>query len=372
MRIGVEASRANRLHRTGVEWYAYHLMRELAHLPEAARHEWLAYTESPLQPDLREVIPHWHEKILPWFPKYLWTQVRLSLEMYQHPPDVLFIPAHVLPRVLPKKTVVTIHDVGFHRFPHLYKPIQVAYHEITTRDIVRSNARIITVSEFCKQEIMDIYKASSEQITVTPLGIDHARYRPQTEVEKTRVREKYQLNKPFLFFVGRLEEKKNIARVVEAFCAAASSLPNEAELVLAGPAGKGWNQVSRWLETHPMRSRVRVLGYLSEMDKPGLTAAAHGYIQASLYEGFGLPVLEAMACETPVLCSRVASLPEIVGSARAIFFDPISVEEISLAMQKLFALSTSEREQMRHLGVEHVHEYTWQRTAQATLPVLVS
>lgn len=372
MRIGVEASRANRLERTGVEWYAYHVMEELARLPGAAQHEWLAYTESPLQPDLRAAIPHWRETVLPWFPKYLWTQVRLSLEMYQHPPDVLFVPAHVLPRVLSKKAVVTVHDIGYHRFPSLYKPIQVAYHEITTRDIVRSGAKIITVSEFCKREIMEVYKAAQDQIVVTPLGVDHVRYRPQSQEEQTRVREKYHLAKPFLFFIGRLEEKKNIQRVVEAFCLAATHLSEEVELVLAGPTGKGWETVSRWLRTHPMRARVRLLGYLPEMDKPALTAAAHGYIQASLYEGFGLPVLEAMACETPVLCSNTASLPEIVGSARALFFDPTSVEEMSFTIQKLFSLPLHERDEMRRLGVEHARAYTWQRTAEKTLPVLIS
>lgn len=372
MWIGVEASRANRAQRTGVEWYACHLMRELAALPEAASHQWTAYTETPLRPDLRAWIPGWQERVLRWPPKYLWTQVRLSLEMHFRPPQVLFVPAHVLPRALPEKAVVTVHDVGFKRFPKLYKPIQVAYHEITTRDIVASKAKIITVSEFSKREIIELYGASPNQIEVTPLGLDTDRYCPQTEEARAAVREKYGLDRPFLLFVGRLEEKKNILRLVQGFCEAMDASNNDALLVLAGMAGHGWGEAKAWLAKHPRGGQVRVLGYLSEADKPALTAAADWYIQASLYEGFGLPVLEAMACETPVLCANAGSLPEVVGSAKALFFDPLKVPEIASRIVDAFALSRPEYLDMVRLGREHAPKFTWKRTAEATLPILLS
>lgn len=372
MRIGVEASRANRLQRTGVEWYACHLMRELAKLPQAQAHEWLAYTDRPFRADLRASIPMWKERILPWPLPYLWTQIALSREMQQFPPDVLFLPAHVLPRILPKKTVVTVHDVGFRRFPQLYKKIQIAYHEITTRDIVRSNAKIITVSAFSKRELIDLYHASPDQVAVTPLGIDVERYRPQSLEKQEQVRKTYGLERPYILFVGRLEEKKNIERLVKAFCSVAATLPGEPELVLVGPEGRGWPQVARWLTSHPMRARVRVLGYLPEEDKPALLSAAAWSIQPSLYEGFGLPVLEAMACGTPVLCSDIGSLREVVGSARARFFDPTSVEEITTAIDRALRLSADECADLVRLGLSHAQTYTWKRTAEATFPLLVS
>lgn len=372
MWIGVEASRANRVQRTGVEWYACHLMRELAALPEAARHQWTAYTETSLRPDLRSWIPNWEERVLPWPPKYLWTQMRLSWEMKTRPPQTLFVPAHVLPRILPSKAVVTVHDVGFRRFPNLYKPIQVAYHDLTTRDIVRSHAKIITVSEFSKREIIELYHASPDQITVTPLGIDVERYRPQTLEAKKRIREKYHLDQPFMLFVGRLEEKKNIPRLVRAFCEAMEASKGSELLVLAGLEGHGWKEVQTWLATHPRRHQVRVLGYLLEDDKPALTAAADWYVQASLYEGFGLPVLEAMACETPVLCANAGSLPEIVGSAKALFFDPLRVSNIAETIERAFRLPQAERDEMIRVGAIHAPNFTWKQTAQQTLPILIS
>src|SRR5690349_10689956 len=155
MRIGIEASRANRPVKTGVEGYAWHVIQELKELPAASKHEWWLYGNTPLATDLGAFPPNWKEKRRCWPPKSRWTQARLSWEMIHRPPEVLFVPAHVLPRFTPKKSVVTVHDVGFHRFPELYKHVQVAYHEWSTRDIVRKNARIITVSEFCKKEIVE-------------------------------------------------------------------------------------------------------------------------------------------------------------------------------------------------------------------------
>lgn len=372
MRIGVEAARANRTQRTGVEWYACHVMEALAGLSQAKTHDWLAYVDRPLRPDLRASIPHWEERLVSWPLPFFWTQIALSREMQLFPPDVLFLPAHTLPRILPKKTVVTVHDVGFRRFPRLYKKIQIAYHEIMTRDIVRSNAKILTVSEFSKRELIDLYRASPDQITVTPLGIDTIRYRPQPQERQQQVREVHGLERPFALFIGRREEKKNIDRLVKAFCAVAATLPGEPELVLAGPEGRGWPQTDRWLKTHPLGARVRVLGYVPEEEKAALISAATCYVQPSLYEGFGLPILEAMACGTPVLCSNTTSLPETVGSARAVFFDPSSAEAISAAFDRAFRLSSAGRSEMVRFGQAHAQTHTWQRTAAATLSALLS
>ncbi len=370
MRIGVEASRANRIERTGVEWYACRIMDALAALPAAAAHEWVAYTDRPLRADVRASIRGWEERILSWPLPYLWTQVALSREMQLYPPDVLFLPAHALPRITPKKTVVTVHDVGFRRFPDLYKKIQIAYHEIMTREIVRSSARILTVSEFSKRELIELYRASPDQITVTPLAIDHGCYQPQSVERQAQIRAKYRLERPFLLFIGRREEKKNVDRLVRAFCAVADRLPDGAELVLVGPEGRGWARTARWLRGQPFRARVRVLGYVPEDEKPALLSAAACYVQPSLYEGFGIPVLEAMACATPVLCSDIPALRETVGSAHAHFFDPRSVEALSAEMERAFRIPANQGAIQANRA--HAQAHTWARTAEQTLSVLLS
>ncbi len=372
MRIGVEASRANRAERTGVEWYACHIMRALAELPAAASHEWLAYADRPLRADLKASVRSWEERTLFWPLPYLWTQFALSREMQLRPPDVLFLPAHVLPRILPKKTVVTVHDVGYRRLPHLYKKIQIAYHEITTRDIVRSPARILTVSEFSKRELVELYHASPDQIHVTPLAIDQERFQPQSGDRQAEIRKKYGLERPFVLFVGRREEKKNVDRLVRAFCAVAGRLPDQAELVLAGPEGRGWSRTVRWLRRHPFGARVRVVGYVPEAEKPALLSAAAAYVQPSLYEGFGIPVLEAMGCATPVICSDIPALRETVGAATARFFDPLSTDALSFEIERLFGASEVRDGALIRINLAHAQAHTWDRVAEQTLSVLLS
>ncbi len=370
MLIGLEASRANRPHRTGVEWYAAQLFRALHELPLASPHAWKLYTDRPLQEDLRAWTRGWHEDVLSWPPRYAWTQLRLSWEMRFFPPDVLFVPAHVLPQVLPRRAVVTVHDIGFHRFPQAYKPIQIAYHEMTTRDIRSSRAEVLTVSSFCKQELVEAYGFAPERITVTPLGVDATRYKACSIEERDAVREKYALGKrSFLLYVGRLEEKKNVAQLLEAFFRVAET-DHELDLVLVGLPGYGWSKMEQRLKTHPLGKRVRVLGYVDEQDKPALIASAEALLLLSLYEGFGLPVLEAMACETPVICSHTSSLPEVAGGHAYKLVDPSSLED---AVEAIRALRKSSQETRAHLTKKarvYAETFTWKRTAEQTLRVL--
>lgn len=369
MRIGVDASRANHVERTGVEWYAYHVLCELAALPESKHHQWVTYAPTELVTDVKSKLSDWEERCLSWPPKYLWTQARLSFELAQVPPDLLFVPAHALPRILPKKTVVTIHDVGFRRFPELYPSFQVALHDIYTRDIVRSNACILTVSEFSKRELQEMYHVAEERIEVTPLGID-SHYRPHSREDQTAVRELFQLGEhPFALYIGRLEEKKNTERFVEAFFAFAER-DADAHCVLAGIKGNGWSRVESLIRRHPQGHRVHILGYVDERDKPALLSAATCYIQPSLYEGFGLPILEAMACGTMVISSTAGSLPEVGGDAVACYVDPYSVTSIAEGLESVFRLPVADQQAYIERGCMHATRYTWKQTAQATLTAI--
>jgi glycosyltransferase involved in cell wall biosynthesis len=272
MVIGIEASRANRVNKTGVEWYAYHLIQYLKALPEADAHSWLLYSNTPLMMGLERGPKNWHEVRLDWPPKYLWTQVRLSWEMVRQPPEALFVPAHVLPRHAPKRSVVTVHDVGFRRFPEAYKPIQRWYHEYTTKHIVASGARILTVSQFCKQEIMELYGAKEEQILVTPLALDHARFRVLDRTLTEPVLDKFRLHEPYVAFVGRLERKKNVAFLVEAFVRykAQRGLGDPLQLVLVGQPGAGYDELLRVIEASGSKEDIRVLGYVAEEEKAAI------------------------------------------------------------------------------------------------------
>ncbi len=369
----IEASRANRPIKTGVEWYAFRVLQALKVLPEAADHHFRLYANTPLAQGL-EVLPSgWEERRLSWPPKYLWTQLRLSAEMWSKPPQALFVPAHVLPRIIPSKTVVTVHDVGFYRYPKLYKPIQNIYHRWSTRDILKRATAIITVSEYSRQELIHFCDADPDKLFVTHLGVDHARYQPLDTEETAPVRRKHKITTPYFLYVGRLEAKKNITLLIEAFhrFKMDQGMSDPHVLVLAGVPGAHYDEIDAMLKRSPVRHQIILTGYLSEGEKVALLSGAIALVHPAWYEGFGLTPLEAMACRCPVLCSRTASLPEVVGVDNALWFDPANAESLTAVMKQIVE-NEPLRKQLADRGREWVHRYSWEKTAQETLRILTS
>ncbi|MFA6429546.1 MAG: glycosyltransferase family 1 protein [Patescibacteria group bacterium] len=371
MIIGIEASRANRREKTGVEWYSFHVIQEMKKLAGSEDHSWLLYTNEPLAMGLERGSAHWHERRLTWPPKYLWTQVRLSYEMMTRPPEVLFVPAHVLPRIIPKRTVVTIHDVGFDRLPSLYKPRQIAYHRAMTEDVVKRASRIITVSEFSKQEIIELYHADPARIFVTHLGIDHTRYKPMDATVMERIMGRFRLANPYLLFIGRLEAKKNLLTVIDAF-KRYKEMRGEGDplqLVFAGIPGKDFQAIEDAYHASGLGDAIRFLGYVSEEEKIALLSGATALVHPAWYEGFGIPPLEAMACGAPVICSNAASLLEVVGEDNALFFAPHDTDAL---MQQIVRLMEEPdlAESLRARGFAWVQQYDWHKTALQTLELL--
>ncbi len=371
MLIGIEASRANRLQKTGVEWYAHNLIQAMKTLPEAVDHSWLLYGNDPLASGLERGPSNWHPLHLRWPPLYLWTQIRLTWEMFRRPPDVLFVPAHVLPRAAPPRSVVTIHDIGFHRYPELYKPIQRVYHEWSTKDIIRRASRIITISEFSKREIVECYGADPEQIVVIPLGIDQGRYQPMEMRIVEPILDKLQLTAPFIMYVGRIEKKKNVKTLVEGFTRykIAAGADDTLELVLVGQRGVGAEEVDAAIAESVAREQIKWIGYASEEEKIALLSAAEALVHPSFYEGFGLTPLEAMACGCPVISSIAASLREVLGEENALWFDPKDPQALSETLLA-FIGDQGQREAMRARGLAWVKHFTWEATARQTFRAL--
>lgn len=372
MLIGIDASRANKPNKTGVEWYAYHLIQELKKLTKGDKHSWVLYTNDPLEGALAELPENWYEVRAKWSPKYLWTQARMSWEMSRRPVDVLFVPAHVLPIVRPDKSVVTIHDIGFHRYPKLYKPAQIAYHERTTRHIAKTEARIITVSEFSGRELADCYGVDTRRIAITPCGVDHELYKPTTDISVIEATlRRLQIPKPFFLSIGRLEAKKNIVNLIKAFNVYKThrGLGDPTRLVLAGPQGHQYDLIKKEINASPHKQHIIELGYIAEEEKPLVLAAAKALIHVSWYEGFGIPPVEAMACGCPVIVSNNSSLPEVIGEGNGLFVPPDQPDVIARAMDRLDNEPNLVSD-LRQKGIARAAKYTWKATAEATLPVL--
>ncbi len=370
MIIGIDASRANHDKKTGVEWYAYHLIQELKTLvPPTDRV--VLYSDKPLQGELADLPLHFENRVLRWPPKRLWTQLRLSFEMLRRPPDVLFVPAHVLPLIHPKKTVLTIHDVAGAYFPKAYNWFERWYSVFTAKHALRTGARVIVPTEHVKQDMLRLVRALKmrNDISVIPHGIDE-RFRVRvSEEEKQRVRETYRVPESYLLFVGRLEEKKNVAGLVRAYTAFRQLYPSHKEtLVLVGKPGFGYEDVQQEIAASPYKKDILELGWVSASDLPALFQAAKAFVFLSWYEGFGIPLLEAFQSGVPVLAAQTSCLPE-VGQDACMYVDPAKPNTIPTAVHILLT-DMSLRASLVEKGEKRAMLFSWKKTAAETLDVL--
>lgn len=369
MIIGIDASRAARDYKTGTEWYSYYLIEELKKvIPQKI--QVVLYASAPLPKNLNQFSDNWREKILFWPPKYLWTQIRLWWELTFHPPDVLLVPAHTIP-FLPLrkkiKIVVTVHDVGFKRWPKLYKKIQFWYHDLTMRRIRRRADLIMTDSYFSQKEIVDLYRVAVEKIRVVYLGFDSKNYRPRPG-EENSVLAKHQINKPYLLYVGRLEAKKNIGRIIKSFSLVKNHFP-ELKLVLAGRGGHQYESVTRIIQSLKLEREIILPGYVAAEDLPVLMSQAEILIFPTLYEGFGLPILEAMASGVPVVTSNLDPHREVAASA-AFLVNPQDPRVIAEAIKRILT-EQQLKESLIEAGLKRVQEFSWERVAQSVADILL-
>jgi glycosyltransferase involved in cell wall biosynthesis len=315
------------------------------------------------------------------FPR-LWTHVRLSLEMLTAPPDVLFVPAHVLPLVHPRRSVVTVHDLGYRHEPQAHRLLDRLYLELSTRYNARAATRVIADSAATKRDLVQLYGTDPDRITVIPLGVDEL-FQPVTDAARlAAVRAKYGIPGDYLLYVGTLQPRKNLVRLVEAWarviadCRLQIADLGRRTLVIAGKKGWLYEEIFATVRRLGLEGRVLFPGYVPEEDLPALLSGATAFVLPSLYEGFGLPVLEAMACGTPVIAANVSSLPEVVGDA-GLLVDPLDSDALAAALQRLLTdadpstpLRASLRAELRQRGLARAKLFSWPRCARETLAVL--
>jgi glycosyltransferase involved in cell wall biosynthesis len=287
--------------------------------------------------------------------------------MFRRPPDLLFVPAHVLPVVLPARSVTTVHDVAFMERGRGYSPHGALYLRFAALHAARGADALITVSEFSKKEILAYLHADADDIAVTHLGFDAEKFGNASEQDIERVRAKYGFSEHYFLFVGRIESKKNIEGMLLAF-AGFRERCTDAELVLVGKRGRGGEAAMRAFSGHEAARHVHELGYVDPDDLPALYAGAKALLFPSKYEGFGIPAIEAMASGTPVIASDTTSLPEVCGDA-ALYAHPDDTAAISAAMCRIMEES-SLRAALILRGKERAKVFRWDETTRRTWDVL--
>jgi glycosyltransferase involved in cell wall biosynthesis len=276
-----------------------------------------------------------------------------------HATEHLLLPLQGVP------TVLTVHDLIFHHLPGHHKALNRWYLNLTMPLFCRRATHLIAVSETTCQDLIAAYKLPPEKITVIREAAD-PRFCPQPPEAIAAVRARHGLPEQFLLYVGTIEPRKNLVRLLHVW-EALYQRGDVPPLVIVGRRGWLSDDFFAALEQSPVRVGVLLTGYVSDEDLPALYSAATAFVFPSLYEGFGLPPLEAMACGTPVLCSATSSLPEVVGDA-ALLFDPEEPEAIAEALRRV-AKDAALRERLRSEGLRRAAEFSWDRAARETVAV---
>jgi glycosyltransferase involved in cell wall biosynthesis len=286
---------------------------------------------------------------------HLWEQVRLPAIMKKSEADLLWSPCGSGP-LLVKKQVVTVHDASVFACGYCFKWTYRIFHRTLLPSLSKRVLHLITVSEFSRSELLSCSIGDSEKISIIYNGINTRSF-SVNEDKAPVVAGKYVLT------VGSRDPRKNIARLIKAWETINPDIKNDLKLVIAGGHGRGYAEEG----ITEVPGDIIFLGYVSQQDLATLYANATAFIYPSIYEGFGLPPLEAMACKTPVIVSNVASLPEVCGDA-ALYFDPFDVESIATKIIELLK-DSSLQEELKRKGGERVKEFTWEKAAKELLGI---
>lgn len=363
--IGIDASRTVRPNRTGTENYALHLTRAMLNAPN--RHRYRLYFNDPPPAGLFPERAHSEHRCIPW--SRLWTHLRLSAELMHHPPDVLFVPSHVLPLMCTVPSVATVHDLGYLMYPEAHRRFDRWYLDWSTRRHTRVAAHLLADSEATRQDLIRHYTADPEQVTVVYPGLDPDMHPVEDPAEIAASRARYGIRQDYVIHIGALHPRKNLKRLLDAFATLNSqSTIHSSQLILAG--SPGWLADDLIACAEALGDRVVLTGHVAQADLPALISGARALVMPSLYEGFGFPVLEAMACGTPVVASNTSSLPEVAGDA-ALLVDPHDTDALAGALHRILT-DDDLRTDLRRRGLQRAQQFTWQRAAQQTLTILES
>jgi glycosyltransferase involved in cell wall biosynthesis len=287
----------------------------------------------------------------------------IPVEAITGPLDVFYSPDFVLPPTRRSThTLLTVHDLSFLRYPDAFVPSLRRYLERTVPRSVARADRVLADSEATRADLIAYYGALSEKVEVLHSGVD-PRFRPEQEPdEREQLRARYSVgDRPYVLSVGTLQPRKNYVRLIQAF----ATLPPANLLCIAG--GRGWLCEDIFAEAERHGDRVRILGFVDDADLPALYRNAALFALPSLYEGFGLPMLEAMACGTPVVCSNVSSLPEVAGDA-ALTVDPFDIDGLAEAMARTLE-DADLQQRMIAKGLAQAARFTWTESARQLLGV---
>jgi glycosyltransferase involved in cell wall biosynthesis len=358
VRIAIDA---RKLRDYGIGTYVRNLLRHLARQDQTTEYVVLCHQAdqqitSNLGPNFRPVLDA--------SPGYsIREQVSVPLDLRRIRPTLFHSPHYVLPPLTPCRSVVTIHDCIHLRFPqYLPNRIGYAYAKSSMWVATHRSSRILTVSEASKRDILQYFNVPPTKIDVIYNAIDERFWESPADDEIDRVRERYQLIDPFVLYAGNIKPHKNLERLIEAFYTFRKRGFEQVKLLIIGDEISKYATLRRAVHRYKLHKHVRFFGFVPDKTLAVLYRLAAVFVFPSLYEGFGLPPLEAMASGTPVITSNVSSLPEVVGDA-AVLIDPYDPMAIAGALERVLT-DEALRDDLRARGLEQARHFSWDRSIE--------
>ena len=374
--IGIDGNEANIEKRVGVNVYAFELLRAIWQLQKrgVVNHKLIVFLKRPPLSDMPKEMQNFRYKIIRGGGAWILTKLMPHLWKNQEKLDVIFSPSHYVPPICPQPRVCSIMDLGYLKSSTQFRKYDYWQLKYWSAISIFLSKVVFAISENTKKEIVRQYPFASKKVVVTPLAYDQNLFNLKVPKEDTmRVKDKYTIVSDYILFLSTLKPSKNIEGLIQAFAMlkAKGQMLNGIKLVIAGKKGWLYDSIFRKVKKLNLEDKIIFTDYVSEEDKPALIAGAKVFCLPSFHEGFGLDVLNAMACGVPVVISDKGSLPEVVGGA-GIYVDPNSSKSIADGIRKVLSMDNVEYNKLVARGLDQVKKFSWEKTALKTLEALES
>lgn len=373
--IGIDGNEANTDLKVGIGQYSFQLLhglKKISNKSKEVRLKWLIYLKNQVNTDMPKEDFNWMYKI--FGPRPLWTQAALPYHLYfdREKVDVFFSPSHYAPRFAPCKRVISVMDLSFVHFPEMFMAKDLYQLKNWTDYSVKQAEKVLTISQYSKSAIIEHYKLNDDKVKVTYPGIDESVFNNKkvdliSEDQVRMLKNKYGIKGDYILFVGTIQPRKNISRLITAF---EYILDDNSDLTLLLVGKRGWlyEDIFKKIKESGLEKNIIICDFVSNQELAALYHHAKCFVLPSLYEGFGIPVIEAMACGCPVVASNVTSLPEVVGPA-GLLVDPYNISDMAKALYKA-CYDQKLRRELVEKGIKRVKQFSWKNCADQTWEVL--
>ena len=350
MRIAIDAAQAAVDKKTGIEYFSYQLIDNI--LKYDKKNEYTILSNQDIKFSSKNY------KLVKTQKKQFWNKFRLPLLLFKGNYDAFLEPGYMLPTYTPKNSITYVHDLGFKHFPECYSIKNKLLQEGTLKLAVKKAKAILFLTESSKADFRRFYPNFRRRMQVTSLSIEKQRFDNANTIKRP-------IKDEYILYVGRLEKKKNILNLIKAYIILSKDGSFKHKLVLAGKPGFGYDEIRNEIKKENLESKVLITGYLSDESLPSYYKHASLFVFPSLYEGFGIPLLEAFASKTPVVCSNTSSLPEVAGEG-AVYFDPQKPIQMAEAISE--TLNSKEiQKKLIEQGNKRLAGYDWKKTAEIVI-----